>query len=51
MLVGPAGFEIDLSDCPADWSNTEGITDTEIRLGHTTAQSGNLAAYGDIAVG
>ena len=51
VLRGPAGFEIDLSECPADWSNTSGITDAEIRIGHTTAQSGTLAAYGAIAFG
>ena len=51
ILRGPAGFEIDMNDCPADWSDTSGITDSEIRIGHTTAQSGNLAAYGNIAVG
>ena len=51
VLRGPAGFEIDLNDCPSDWSDTGGITDSEIRIGHTTAQSGNLAAYGNIAVG
>ena len=51
ILRGPAGFEIDMNDCPADWSDTTGITDSEIRIGHTTAQSGNLAAYGNIAVG
>ncbi len=51
VLRGPGGFEIDLSTCPDDWDNTGGITDSEIRVGHTTAQSGNLAAYGNIAVG
>ena len=51
VLRGPAGFEVSISDCPADWSDTTGITDTEIRIGHTTAQSGNLAAYGNIALG
>ena len=50
VLVGPAGFEIDLNECPADWSDTAGIGDT-IKIGHTTAQSGNLAAYGNIAAG
>ncbi len=50
VLRGPAGFEIDLSTCPEDWSDTAGLTDDEIRIGHTTAQSGNLAAYGNIAV-
>jgi branched-chain amino acid transport system substrate-binding protein len=45
---GLAGFTIDLSKCPAGWSDTEGITDTEIRMGYTTAQSGTLADYGNI---
>ena len=51
VLRGPEGFEIDVSACPDDWSNTTGITDSQIRIGHTTAQSGNLAAYGNIAYG
>ena len=51
VLRGPAGFSIDLDDCPSGWSDATGITDTQIRIGHTTAQSGNLAAYGNIAYG
>ncbi len=51
VLRGPAGFEVDLRACPADWNNTGGITGSQIRIGHTTAQSGALAAYGNIAVG
>ena len=51
VLVGPAGFEIDLNNCPSDWSDTAGLEDGTIRIGHTTAQSGNLAAYGNIAAG
>ncbi len=50
VLIGPAGFEIDLSSCPSDWSDTAGLGDA-ITIGHTTAQSGNLAAYGNIAAG
>ena len=50
ILRGPGGYEVDLSNCPADWSNTEGLDGT-IKIGHTTAQSGNLAAYGNIAIG
>ncbi|MEL6982936.1 MAG: ABC transporter substrate-binding protein [Actinomycetota bacterium] len=50
VLVGPAGFEIDLNNCPADWTNEAGLGDA-ITIGHTTAQSGNLAAYGNIAAG
>ena len=51
ILRGPAGFEVDLNQCPADWSETEGLVDGKILIGHTTAQSGNLAAYGNIAAG
>ncbi len=51
ILRGPTGFEIDLNDCPSDWSDTGGLTADAIRIGHTTAQSGNLAAYGNIAYG
>ncbi|MFT7648131.1 MAG: branched-chain amino acid transport system substrate-binding protein [Candidatus Poriferisodalaceae bacterium] len=51
VLRGPSGFEIDINECPGDWSDTGGITDTEVRLGLTLAQSGNLAAYGNIALG
>lgn len=51
VLHGPAGFEIDLSTCPDDWDNFNGLTDSEIRVGHTTVKSGNLAAYGNIADG
>lgn len=50
ILRGPGGFEVDLNDCPADWSDTAGLEDS-IKIGHTTAQSGNLAAYGNIANG
>jgi ABC-type branched-subunit amino acid transport system substrate-binding protein len=51
VLVGPAGFEIDLNDCPSDWSDTAGLEDGTVRIGHTTALSGNLASYGNIAAG
>ncbi|MCP5027305.1 MAG: ABC transporter substrate-binding protein, partial [Actinomycetia bacterium] len=50
ILRGPGGFEIDMSTCPADWSDTEGIGDT-LKIGYTTALSGNLAAYGNIGAG
>ncbi len=48
-LTGPGDFKVDLSKCPAGWNNLEGVTDTEIKIGHTTAQSGTLADYGNIA--
>ncbi|MEO2138594.1 MAG: hypothetical protein ABGW68_00855, partial [Gammaproteobacteria bacterium] len=51
VLRGPTGYEIDLNGCPGDWSNTQGVSDSELRLGHTLVQSGNLAAYGNITHG
>jgi branched-chain amino acid transport system substrate-binding protein len=48
-LTGPEAFKINLSACPAGWSATEGLSDTEIKVGHTTALSGTLADYGNIA--
>jgi branched-chain amino acid transport system substrate-binding protein len=42
-LTGPDGFTIDLSKCPSGWSETEGLSDTSIKVGQTIAQSGTLA--------
>ena len=50
-LTGPGGWTVDLSACPADWTDTTGVADGTIKIGHTTAQSGALAAYGNIGVG
>ncbi|MDH3681341.1 MAG: ABC transporter substrate-binding protein, partial [Acidimicrobiia bacterium] len=50
ILRGPGGFEVDMSTCPSDWSDTQGL-EGSIKIGHTTALSGNLAAYGNIAQG
>ena len=47
-LTGPEGYTIDLSKCGGGgWSDTEGLTDTEIKIGHTIAQSGAAADYGN----
>ena len=51
ILRGPAGMAVDLNDCPADWSDTDGLTDDEIRFGQTTVLSGQLAFYGDLTLG
>ena len=51
VLKGPGGFEVDLSTCPSDWADDAGIEDGVIKIGHTNALSGNLAAYGNIAAG
>jgi ABC-type branched-subunit amino acid transport system substrate-binding protein len=47
-LKGPEGFSVDLSRCAAGWSNTEGVSDTEIKLGQTLSQSGNTADFGNM---
>lgn len=48
-LEGPEGFTVDLNQCPPSWSNTEGLTDSEIKIGGHIAQSGTLADYGNMA--
>ncbi|MPY94054.1 MAG: ABC transporter substrate-binding protein [Acidimicrobiia bacterium] len=48
QLVGPEGFTIDLTACPPGWSNTEGLTDTEVLIGAPIAQSGPNAEAGGI---
>lgn len=50
-VTGPEGFTIDLSTCPAGWSNTEGLTDTTIKIGNPTPLSGTLADAGNISKG
>jgi ABC-type branched-subunit amino acid transport system substrate-binding protein len=50
-ITGPEGFTIDVTKCASGWSNTEGITDTEIKIGQAMAQSGTLASYGQIGKG
>ncbi len=46
MLTGPEGFTIDLSKCASGWSNTEGLTDTEIKIAFVVPQSGLAADNG-----
>ncbi|MEZ5260663.1 MAG: hypothetical protein R2755_02540 [Acidimicrobiales bacterium] len=48
--TGPEGFTIDLSACPAGWSNTEGLTDTGSRSAQAIPLSGAAAAYGEISL-
>ena len=48
-LTGPEGFKIDLSKCIAGWSNTEGLTDTEIKIGSVSPLSGTAADFGNLA--
>jgi branched-chain amino acid transport system substrate-binding protein len=48
-LTGPEGWTVDLSKCPANWSDTEGLTDTSIKIGHPLALSGTYGDYGNFA--
>jgi branched-chain amino acid transport system substrate-binding protein len=48
-LTGPEGWTVDLSKCPANWSDTEGLTDTSIKIGHSLSLSGTYADYGNFA--
>ena len=50
-ILGPEGFKIDLTKCPAGWSNTEGVTDTEIKIANHSPYSGTLADAGNIPKG
>ena len=50
ILRGPGGFELDLSACPAGWSDTAGIEEN-IVIGLTAPQSGQLAVFGNIGDG
>jgi branched-chain amino acid transport system substrate-binding protein len=50
-VTGPEGFTVDLTKCPAGWSETEGLTDTEIKIGQTLPQSGPAADYGNVGKG
>ena len=45
------GYTVDLSKCPSGWNNKEGLSDTEIKIGHNTVLSGALAVYGQLTTG
>jgi len=47
-VTGPGGFTIDLTKCPPGWSETEGMTDTEVKIGYPGPQSGPNAEAGGI---
>jgi len=51
ILRGPGGFQLDLNACPVGWSATEGVDDSRIVLGHTTARTGNLSSSGRVTDG
>jgi branched-chain amino acid transport system substrate-binding protein len=50
-LTGPGGWTVDLTKCPAGWSDTEGVSDTTIKIGQSIPLSGTYADYGNLARG
>ena len=50
-ITGPEGFTIDIAKCPAGWNNTEGLTDTEIKIGSPTPLSGTFGDAGNYSKG
>jgi ABC-type branched-subunit amino acid transport system substrate-binding protein len=50
-LTGPEGWTVDLSKCPAGWSDTEGVSDTTIKIGSSISLSGTFADYGNFGRG
>ena len=49
-LTGPGGWTVDLGKCPAGWSDTEGVSDTSIKIA-AIPLSGTYADYGNIGRG
>jgi len=47
-LTGPEGWTVDLTKCPAGWSDTEGVSDTNIKIGASIAMSGTYADYANL---
>jgi branched-chain amino acid transport system substrate-binding protein len=47
-LTGPEGWTVDLGKCPSDWSDTEGLTDTTIKIGGSFPLSGTAADFGNV---
>jgi branched-chain amino acid transport system substrate-binding protein len=47
-LTGPEGWTVDLTKCSPGWSDTEGLTDTSVKIGHSISLSGTYADYGNL---
>ncbi len=50
-ITGPEGYKVDLAACPAEWSETEGLTDTSIKFGWPAPLSGPQADFGALPKG
>ncbi|MGI9614671.1 MAG: ABC transporter substrate-binding protein [Acidimicrobiales bacterium] len=51
ILVGPAGFRVDLDRCPDEWTETNGVDDHTVHLAMIAASSGDHATFADLAIG
>ena len=51
ILRGPGRLEVDLTDCPDEWDENEGLTPSSIKVGMIVAQSGQLSSYRLVADG
>lgn len=51
VLRGPAGFRIDLGDCPSDWSDDTGATESEVKIGLVLPKTGPWSHHGLIEKG
>lgn len=51
VLHGPGGLEVDLSECPSEWSDYGGITAGSIELVSIGPNTGDLAAFDQIGQG
>jgi branched-chain amino acid transport system substrate-binding protein len=47
-LNGPEGWTVDLTKCAPGWSDTEGVSDTTIKIGQSISLSGTYADYGNL---
>jgi branched-chain amino acid transport system substrate-binding protein len=50
-LTGPGGWTVDLTKCTGAWSDTEGVSDTTIKIGQAIPMSGSYAEYANLAKG
>jgi ABC-type branched-subunit amino acid transport system substrate-binding protein len=50
-LSGPEGYKLNLSACPRGWSDTEGVSDTEVKIGWPGPLSGPLGDFGNMPKG
>lgn len=50
-VTGDRGLSLDLATGERGWTDTEGLTDTSMKIGHTIAQFGTRADHGSYGKG